>query len=188
MRAIPAARPPALAFLAIIAVPVLFHLTIIWTSSIPLSLRLNPCVLARLGLVSAAAVMHWGIYASLLTTFGLTLRPGHEPLITGMARRLHGDLEDELVHYTRNVTTAWTVFFAMQLVLSVTLFCFAPLVVWSFFVNILDIPLVVTMFAAEYAIRLRCLRNPPRHSLSMIFNMVADSVREARERPARPKT
>lgn len=188
MRAEPAARPPALGLLAIIAVPVLFHLTIIWTSSIPLGLRLNPGALAKLGFVSAAALMHWGLYASLLATFGLTLRSGHEPLITGMARRLHGDIADELVRYTRNVTIAWTMFFATQLALSVTLFCFAPLVAWSFFVNILDIPLVVAMFAAEYAIRLRCLKNPPRHSLSMIFNMVADSVREARERPAGPNS
>jgi uncharacterized membrane protein len=183
----PAARPPALALLAIIAVPVLFHLTIVCTSSTPLTLRLNLGALAKLGFVSAAALMHWGLYASLLATFGLTLRPGHEPLITGMARRLHGDIAAELVTYTRNVTIAWTVFFAMQLALSIGLFCFAPLVVWSFFVNILDIPLVVTMFAAEYAIRLRCLKHPPRHSLSMIFNMVADSVHEARARPAGPR-
>ncbi len=171
--------------MALIAVPVLFHLIIVYTAHTPLALRFSAGGLAKLGFVSVAALMHWGLYTSLLATFGLTLRPGHEPLITGMARRLHGDIADELVRYTRNVTIAWTIFFAMQLTLSITLFCFAPLVVWSFFVNILDIPLVVTMFAAEYAIRLRCLKNPPRHSLSMIFNMVAGSVREARERPAR---
>jgi len=113
--------------------------------------------------------------ASLLATFGLTLRPGHEPLITGMARRLHGDIAAELVTYTRNVTIAWTVFFAMQLALSIGLFCFAPLVVWSFFVNILDIPLVAAMFAAEYAIRLRVLRDPPRHSLSAIIGMITET-------------
>jgi uncharacterized membrane protein len=65
------------------------------------------------------------------------------------------------------------------------LFCFAPLVIWSFFVNILDLPLVVAMFAAEYAVRLRCLRDPPRHSLAAIVNMIAE-IRKPQEQPAGP--
>jgi uncharacterized membrane protein len=191
MRALPAARSPLLGVLAIAIVPILFHLTIIETASIPLMPRASFASLFKLGFVTASAVMHWSIYASLLATFGLSLRRGREPLITGMARRLNGETDgeadDELAAYTRNVTIAWSVFFAAQLTLSVTLFCFAPLVVWSFFVNVLDIPLVVTMFAAEYAVRLRCLRHPPRHSLAMIFNMVSGAVRAAREHPAGPK-
>jgi uncharacterized membrane protein len=191
MRALPAARSPLLGVLAIAIVPILFHLTIIETASIPLMPRASFASLFKLGFVTASAVMHWSIYASLLATFGLSLRRGREPLITGMARRLKGETDgegdDELAAYTRNVTIAWSVFFAAQLTLSVTLFCFAPLVVWSFFVNVLDIPLVVTMFAAEYAVRLRCLRHPPRHSLAMIFNMVSGAVRAAREHPAGPK-
>jgi hypothetical protein len=39
-------------------------------------------------------------------------------------------------------------------------------------VNILDIPLVVAMFATEYFCRLRCLRDPPRHSLDQVIRMV----------------
>ncbi len=195
MRAVPAARSPLLGVLAIAIVPILFHLTIIETACIPLMPRASFASLFKLGFVTASALMHWSIYASLLATFGLTLRRGREPLITGMARRLNGEAageaageaDDELAAYTRNVTIAWSVFFAAQLMLSVTLFCFAPLVVWSFFVNVLDIPLVVTMFAAEYAVRLRCLRHPPRHSLAVIFNMVSGAVRAAREHPAGPK-
>jgi uncharacterized membrane protein len=184
MAATHAARSPLIALLAIAVVPALFHLTIIETSVIPLTLRPSFGSLCKLGFVTASAVTHWGIYASLLATFSLTLRPGHEPLITSMARRLHGNIEHELVTYTRGVTIAWSVFFTAQLILSVALFCFAPLVVWSFFVNILDIPTVVIMFAAEYAVRLRCLRHPPRHSLRVIFTMVADSVHRARNHPA----
>jgi uncharacterized membrane protein len=102
------------------------------------------------------------------------LRPGREALITGMARRMHTPFTDELAVYTRRVTIAWAGFFAAQLVTSIALFCFAPLVVWSLFVNILDFPLVAAMFAAEYAVRLRCLRDPPRHSLAAIAAMIAD--------------
>ena len=54
------------------------------------------------------------------------------------------------------------------------------LVVWSFFVNVLDIPLVATMFIAEYLFRIHWLKNPPRHSLSAMLSMIAD-VRKARE-------
>lgn len=84
--------------------------------------------------------------------------------------------------YTRRVTWAWCCFFAAQLATSVTLFFFTPVVVWSFFVNVLDLPLVVVMFLAEYRCRLRCLRNPPRHSLTEIIRMVTD-VRKPLEEP-----
>jgi uncharacterized membrane protein len=182
MRGAAAARTPLSAVMALGIVPVLFHLAIVGTSHTPLAFTLSFGGLFKLGFVTASAVTHWGIYSSLLLTFGLTLRPGHEPLITAMARKLHGDIPDELVRYTRYVTIAWCCFFMTQLTISITLFCFAPLVVWSSFVNIFDIPLVATMFFAEYLFRLRYLENPPRHSLSMILNMVAGSMKPAEKR------
>jgi uncharacterized membrane protein len=170
-----ASRAPIPAVLALCTVPLLFHLVIVETSHVRLGLAPSFAALCKLGIVTTSAVTHWGIYASLLLTFGLTLRPGHEPLITAMARKLHGDIAPELVRYTRRVTIAWCGFFAAQLAASVTLFCFAPLVVWSAFVNIFDLPLVAAMFFAEYLCRGRCLRDPPRHSLAVILNMVANS-------------
>src|SRR5215475_12621588 len=149
MRAAHAARSPLMVLLVMAAIAVAFHLVVVETSAIPLTLRPSFGLLCKLGFVTISAVTHWSIYASLLLAFGLTLRPGREPLITSMARRLHGEVEGELAAYTRGVTVAWTIFFAVQLILSITLFCFAPLVVWSFFVNILDIPLVIAMFTAE---------------------------------------
>jgi uncharacterized membrane protein len=183
MRGASAARTPVSAFLALGIVPVLFHLVIVETSHVRLSFTPSFGLLFKLGFVTASAVAHWGIYSSLLLTFGLTLRPGHEPLITTMARKLHGDIPAELALYTRYVTIAWCCFFVMQLTISITLFCFAPLVVWSSFVNIFDIPLVVAMFLAEYMCRVRCLRNPPRHSLSVILNMIANSRSPVGKRP-----
>jgi uncharacterized membrane protein len=168
---------------ALLLLPALFHLVIVETSHVRLALvpRVGP--LFKLGFVTASALAHWAIYTTLLLTFALTLRPGREPLISAMARRMHGGLSGEMAAYTRRVTIAWSVFFAAQLLTSVILFCFAPLVVWSFFVNILDLPLVAAMFAAEYAVRLRVLRDPPRHSLAAILGMVA-AVRKPREEPA----
>ncbi len=175
MRALTAARTPLSAVLGLCLASASFHLAIVETNHIRLTLALGLGGLVKFGCIAISALTHWGLYSSLLLTFGLTLRPGREALITSMARRLQGDVSDELALYTRRVTFAWCCFFAAQLTLSVTLFCFAPLVVWSVFVNILDIPLVVAMFAVEYACRLRCLRNPPRHSLAMIVDMVANS-------------
>jgi hypothetical protein len=167
------ARSPLPAILAFAVLPVLSHLIILATRHVRLGLHPGFLGLFKLGFVTVSALSHWSIYVALLALFALTLRPGHEPLITGMARRMHG-LTPELARYTRQVTIAWSVFFVIQLALSVTLFCAAPLPVWSFFVNILDIPLVAMMFAAEYAVRLRCLKDPPRQSLSAMITMVTE--------------
>ncbi|HEX3984213.1 MAG TPA: hypothetical protein VHX12_11005 [Acidisoma sp.] len=168
------ARSPLAAVLIIIAISTLFHIVIVKTSSLPLSFSIGG--LFKLGFIGFSAFAHWGLYASLLATFALTLRRGHMPLITAMAYKLHGSLTDEMIRYTRWVTVAWALFFTAQLLTSISLFCFASLTAWSVFVNLLDIPLVVTMFAAEYAVRLRVLRHPPRHSFRMMFDMVSDCM------------
>ncbi|HTQ71732.1 MAG TPA: hypothetical protein VMH92_09600 [Acidocella sp.] len=170
------ARSPFGAVLLIALVPLLFHGAIMATSRFPLALTAGG--LFKASFVTAAALMHWVLYASLLASFALTLRRGQTPLITAMARQMQGpDIPAELAAYTRRVTIAWSLFFAAQLATSILLFCFAPLTAWSFFVNILDIPLVVAMFAAEYAVRLRVLRDPPRHSLATIFEMVSECMK-----------
>lgn len=172
------ARTPFRAMLLIVLVPLVFHVIIVATSNTRLAL--TAAGLFRISFVTAIALMHWGLYASLFASFALTLRRGRTPLITAMAYRLHGaDLPTELIAYTRGVTIAWSCFFAAQLCTSVVLFCLAPLTVWSFFVNVLDIPLVMAMFSAEYAVRIRVLRDPPRHSFAAIFEMVGDCVKRA---------
>jgi hypothetical protein len=168
------ARSPLAAVGIIVVTSVLFHIVIVETRKLPLNLSIGG--LFKLSFIGVSALAHWSLYASLLVTFALTLRPGHTPLITTMAHRLHGPLSEEITRYTRWVTVAWVLFFAVQLLTSVSLFCFASLTAWSVFVNLLDIPLVVTMFAVEYAVRLRVLRHPPRHSFRMIFDMVSDCM------------
>jgi uncharacterized membrane protein len=194
MEAAHAARTRLPVVLALCLIPIAAHMFIVLTAHCRLGFTFGFESLFKLGFVTASAITHWGIYISLLVTFGLTLRPGHEALITTMARKrhgesrnihgegrnihgdCHGDIPPQLAEYTRRVTLAWCCFFAVQLSLSVTLFCFAPLVVWSFFVNILDIPLVALMFAAEYFVRLRCLDDPPRHSLPVIIKMIGEAA------------
>lgn len=175
-------RAPIAVITAFAVVPLLFHAVIVYTRHVRLSPS-SPAGLFKLGFVGAAALSHWAIYGSLLVTFGSSLRRGRVPLITAMARRMHGELSEEMVRYTGQVTRAWCGFFVFQLSTSILLFCFAPLLWWSTFVNLLDIPMVAAMFGAEHLCRRHCLRNPPRLSFSAILNLVSDPAGHAVQRP-----
>lgn len=180
MAAVAAGGARMLAVAGLVLVPIAFHFIIVATGHLSAAPGLSIAFLFRFSFVTVSAITHWAIYAGLLTAFAVTLRPKREALLTTTARKMHGTLSEEVTVYTRQATFAWCLFFAAQLTVSLTLFLFAPLIVWSFFVNVLDIPLVATMFAAEYAFRIRWLRNPPRQSLSAIVSMVAD-IRKPRE-------
>ncbi|MEO7726695.1 MAG: hypothetical protein ABIS45_05535 [Burkholderiales bacterium] len=105
------------------------------------------------GLAAAYGLPHAAIYLSLLLLFGSTLRPGREPLVTRLARTVHGTLAPAMAAYARNVTIAWCVFFCAQVAASALLFCLAPPAVWSLFINVVNMPLLILMFAGEYAYR-----------------------------------
>lgn len=120
----------------------------------------------RWGLAAAYGIPHAAIYLSLLWLFGHTLWQGKEPLVTRLARRVHGTLPPELAAYTRRVTWAWCVFFGAQIAVSILLFRFASLNVWSLFINVLNIPLVALMFIGEYVYRVIRHREFPRASLT----------------------
>ncbi|MEA3175818.1 MAG: hypothetical protein QOF42_3229, partial [Gammaproteobacteria bacterium] len=63
------------------------------------------------------------------------------------------------------VTLAWTLFFVGNLAVTFVLFAFAPLRIWSFFVNFVSLPLVLLMFVVEFAVRRRVLPQVQRHGL-----------------------
>ncbi|HEY0666088.1 MAG TPA: hypothetical protein VGD24_08485 [Gallionella sp.] len=148
-------------------------------------------VAAILTLATFAAVSHLGFEHSAFT-FGLphmagnlfmmwlfarTLGGEREPLITTIARKVHGTLKPEIERYTRTVTIAWTLFFAMQVAASLILFTFAPLEIWSTYVNLLNVPLIILMFIIEYIYRV--LRY--REHKSSIFSAVHFFNRDAGE-------
>src|SRR5215469_14806736 len=89
------------------------------------------------GLMAASGLPHAVIYAGLLTIFGVSLRPGREPLVTAFSRRLYATVPAEMAAYTRGVTWAWCAFFAAQLLTSLALFLLAPRALWSFFIDFL---------------------------------------------------
>ncbi len=104
-------------------------------------------------------LQHAGMQILLGLAFGRTLRAGQLPMVSRFAALIHGPLSPALARYTRQVTWAWTLYFASMGALSLLLFWLAPVAVWSAFANLLNLPLVLLMFAAEYVARL-CLLEP----------------------------
>jgi len=100
--------------------------------------------------------------AALGMVFGRSLAGGREPLCSHLAAMVRGPLQPPVARYTRQVTVAWTVFFASMIVASSLLFFFAPIQAWSTFANLLSMPLVAAMFVAEYAVRKVVLPDLPR--------------------------
>lgn len=119
----------------------------------------------QLGLAAVSGIPHAAAYLFLLWYFGRTLAQGKEPLITRYARSVHGALDPEMTSFTRKVTFAWCLFFAIQLLASALLFGFAPLGTWSLFVNLLNMPLVALMFVGQFAYRVVRYPDYPRVSL-----------------------
>ena len=105
------------------------------------------------GIAAAAGLSHVAVFGGLLTVFALTLLPGQTPLATRFARRLDPGFHSGMEDYTRAVTLAWCLFFAGQILASALLLLLAPTQVWSWFINVLDLPLVAFMFGAEYGVR-----------------------------------
>ena len=102
-------------------------------------------------------IQHVGGNAILALIFGGSLVGNRVPLCSRIAAITHVPLEPRLARYTRRVTLAWTIFFAVNACMSALLFAYAPIVLWSVFANLLALPLVALMFAVEYVVRLRLL-------------------------------
>jgi uncharacterized membrane protein len=124
------------------------------------------------GAAAAAALLwsgasHASLNLGLCLMFGRSLLAGRgDDLVTGLARRLQGPLSPEMAAYTRGVTRLWCLYFAGQLAVSAALFLLAPRAVWSLFVNVLDLPLALLMFAVEYTYRRHRFRHHAHVSLA----------------------
>jgi uncharacterized membrane protein len=134
-------------------------------------------------LVASTGIPHALAYTAMLLIFGKSLTGQKESVITTLALRMRGPLSPVVLRYTRRVTLAWCVFFAAQVAASLVLFLWAPLAVWSLFINVANFPLVLVMFMLEYAYRL--VRHPAgtRDRFSDFFKVIEDR-KEARARHA----
>ena len=98
-------------------------------------------------------IQHVAANTMLCWFFLQTLYGGRTPIITTIARTIHPDMPEGVVRYTRNVTVAWAIFFALQVLVSLAIFAIASIETWSLFANVLNWPMVIAMFVAEYACR-----------------------------------
>ena len=105
------------------------------------------------GIVASSAIPHAIAYLSVLAIFGLSLLPRRKPIVTILAERSRGALPPTTLLYTRRVTWAWCLFCAGQLLTSLLLLLFAPARVWSTFVNLCNLPLLIAMVSCEFAWR-----------------------------------
>ena len=121
--------------------------------AIAVGVALMPGLPARSAVLGIGGLCHAVAYLSLLIWFAASLRAGREPIVTSLARRIRRTMPASVVRYTRQVTLAWCVFFCAQIIVSAVLLVFAPVAVWSSFVNLLNLPLIVAMALAEFACR-----------------------------------
>lgn len=120
---------------------------------------LGAIILAVRGTASDAIIVASGVpftiaYVGLIFLFGSSLLPGRTPVVSLLSERLGiVPLTPSILRYTRNVTILWSSFFAAQLTVCFVLYFTAPIAVWSFFVNVLNIPLNLAVFISEYSWR-----------------------------------
>src|SRR5665213_1443609 len=126
------------------------------------------------GLVAVPGIPHALGYFVALVAFASSLLPGRTPILTRIVVAVRGPLSVELIAHTRRMTWAWCFFFAAQLILSGVLFFSAPIETWSFFINVLNFPLVLIMFGAEICYRF--IRFHDRDSLADIVGVIAKST------------
>jgi uncharacterized membrane protein len=127
-------------------------------------------------LTAMPGVPHAIAYTSLLIGFGCTLLPGREALLTRVVVAVRGPMPPDVILHTRRVTIAWCCFFAAQLIGSLLLYLFAPLETWSFFINVLNLPLILLMFVLEGTYRYFRFRDIPLDRWSDIRRIVAKTT------------
>lgn len=118
---------------------------------------------------------HAGTLGLLAVMFGSTLDRPENAICSRIALfALASGVDAGYLRYTWKVTLAWTIYFALSALLSIALFFFSSLEIWSLFATLLTPLLVGAMFAGEYLIRLRALPNRAHFS-------IAQTVRAYRE-------
>jgi len=126
------------------------------------------------GAAAVSGSTHACAYLIMFWYFARTLRAGRQPLITRLALSVHGSLPPEILAFTRRVTVAWCMFFAAQVAVSILLLAFAPFEIWSMFVNLLNLPLLVLMFVADYLYHSLRFPDHPRASIARILRAFAE--------------
>jgi len=130
-------------------------------------------------------LQHAGIHFALGCVFGATLRRGAMPLISAFAARVHQTMTPALLHYTRQVTWLWCIYFSVMVLLSLGLFVAAPWAWWSAFANLVTPVAAVGLFVGEYLVRYRLHPEFERTTLAQAFKAYRDTPLIEARRPLR---
>lgn len=131
----------------------------------------------RVAVLATAGISHAVFFAMLGVGLAVSLRPGRVDPVTSLARQLDPHWRPDMETYTRTVAMGWTLFFFAQCAISGILLLTAPREIWSFFVLVLDLPLVALMFVAEYvARRLRFPDHPHLGPLEVVRALRAGCI------------
>jgi uncharacterized membrane protein len=110
-------------------------------------------------------IQEGGFYSLMAASFGQSLLGDRVALCTQLADKIHGPLTPQELIYTRRVTAAWALFFILIVMVTVGLFLFAPLRIWSLFANFCVLPLIGLMFVVEYVVRKHALPQVRRRGI-----------------------
>ena len=121
---------------------------------------------------------HVAIHAALFWIFARTLTKSRTPLCTELASWVHEDMTSpNLLRYTRQVTIAWTIFFALVTVGSVALFFGASAEAWTLFAAVLCPILTAAFFLIENLLRSHFLPPADRVGLAGTWRAVQARLR-----------
>ncbi|HID82865.1 MAG TPA: hypothetical protein EYP51_10955 [Thiotrichales bacterium] len=99
-----------------------------------------------------------------------SLLPGKLALVTRFARLVRKETSIKVETYTRHVTIAWTAFFFLLALESLLLALYAPISIWSVFVNFINYLLTALFFIAEFLLRRVTLQGEEITSLKDYFH------------------
>ncbi|WP_095162126.1 hypothetical protein [Pseudomonas sp. Irchel 3F5] len=112
---------------------------------------------ALLALFNSPQLLRW--YPVLISTFmlglfGLSLKFG-PPVAERLARLREPELPAVAIHYTRQVTKVWSLFFLANGLVAAALTLWAPLSWWTLYNGLIAYGLMGLLFAIEWLIRQR---------------------------------
>lgn len=122
-----------------------------WMAVVPV------CFCALLALINSAQLLRWYpvlINSLMLALFGLSLKFG-PPLVERLARLREPQLPAAAIHYTRQVTQVWCLFFLINGLIAAALTLWAPLSWWTLYNGLIAYGLIGLLFAAEWLTRQR---------------------------------
>lgn len=113
-------------------------------------------------------MQHAGTMTLLAITFGSTLGRGDADALCSRVTSLMlvGPTDPVYMRYTWKVTLVWTAYFILSGMVSVGLFFYGPLAIWSYFANLLTPVIVGLMFVIEYLVRVRVLPDRAHFSIA----------------------